>query len=66
MMHPATAALGDRRVEQVSAYGGGWFEAKQQHKNRRHQRAAANAGEADQQADNQAGKRECRGKGEIP
>ena len=56
-MHPTAAAFGDRGIEQVSAHCGGWFEAKEQHKNRRHQRATANAGQADQQADDQAGER---------
>jgi hypothetical protein len=50
-MHDGAAGLGDRRVEQVGADRRRRVDAEQQHQQRRHQRAAANPGEADDGAD---------------
>jgi hypothetical protein len=49
-------ALVMRRVEQVGADRGGRVDAEDQHQQRRHQRAAADAGQADDGADRKAGK----------
>jgi hypothetical protein len=58
VMDPGTAALGDGRVKQVSAHCGRRLEAEKQNQQRRHQRAAADAGQADEEADDKAGQRE--------
>jgi hypothetical protein len=50
-MHDGAAGLGDRRVEQVGADRRRRVDAEQQHQQRRHQRAAADAGEPDDGAD---------------
>ena len=54
-MHPAAEALGDRREQQVGADRRLRRDPEQQHQQRRHQRATADAGEADQDADQKAG-----------
>ena len=50
-----TADLGQTRIEQVGADRGRGMNAKEQHQKRRHQRAAADAGEADQKTNRQPG-----------
>src|SRR5690348_895939 len=50
-------ALRDRGVEEIRADGGRWVKAEQQHEQGRHQRAAANACQADERADHETGKR---------
>ena len=50
-MHQAAAGLGGRGIEQVGADRGRRVNAEQQDQQRRHQRAAADAGHADQEAD---------------
>ena len=50
-------ALGHRCVEQICADGGRRVEAEQQDQQRRHQRAAADPGEADERPDEDAGER---------
>ena len=54
-MHGRAAGFGDGCVEQVGANRGGRMHAKEQHQQRRHERAAANASQADDSADNEAG-----------
>ena len=49
--------LGHRRIEEVGADRGRRMEAEQQHQQRSHQRAAADAGQADEHADQEAGER---------
>ena len=51
------ADLGQAGVEQIGPNGGRRVNPEQQHKERRHQRTAADAGEADQRADGEAGRR---------
>jgi hypothetical protein len=52
-MHGGAADLGEAGIEQVGADCGGRVDAEQQHQQRRHQRAAADAGETNQCADRQ-------------
>jgi hypothetical protein len=54
-------ALEDRAVEDVRAHGVRRLEAEEDHEDRRHQRAAAHAGEADDRTDQQPSKRELPG-----
>ena len=56
-MHPGTAALGNRRVKQVSAHCGRRLEAEDQDQQRGHQRAATDTGQADKKAHGEAGQR---------
>jgi len=49
------ARLGDGGIEQVSAHGRGGSDAEEQHQQRRHERAAAHAGHADDAADHETG-----------
>ena len=56
-MHQAAGGLGRRGVEQVGADRGRRMDAEQHDQDRRHQRAAADAGQADQHADGKAGHR---------
>ena len=51
------ARLGDGGLQQIRADGGRGVNAEEQHEQRRHQRPAADAGEADDDADGEAGKR---------
>jgi hypothetical protein len=55
-MRHGAAGLGQRGVEQVRANGSGRRNAKDQHEKRCHQRAATDAGQADNGADCKAGK----------
>ena len=55
-MGDRTAGLGQRCVEQVSADGSRGRDAEQQHQQRRHQRAATNAGQPNDGANGKAGK----------
>ena len=59
-VHRAAADLGETRIQEVGTDGGRRMDAEDQHEKRRHERAAADAGEADQQADNQPGNDENR------
>ena len=54
-VHRAPADLGDASVEQVRADGGRRMDSEDQHQKRRHQGAAAYAGEPDQQPDHEPG-----------
>ena len=56
-MHQRAAGLGRGGVEQVGADRRRGMDAEQQDEQRRHQRAAADAGHADQRADDEARKR---------
>ena len=56
-MHHGAAGLGDRRIEQIGTDRRWRVYAEQQDQQRRHQRAAADAGEADDGANRKAG--EC-------
>jgi len=53
-MHEGAAGLGDCRVKQVGADGRCRVNAEDEHQQRRHQRAAADAGEPDDGADDKA------------
>ena len=59
-MHRPAADLGDARIEQIGADGGRRMDSEDQHKQRRHQRAAAHPGDANQQSDGQPGNGEGR------
>jgi hypothetical protein len=50
-------ALCDGGVQQIRSDGGGGVDAERQHQQRRHQRTAANPGQADQKADKKSGHR---------
>ena len=50
-MNEGPDRLGRRRVKQIGADGGRGMNAEQQDEERRHQRAAADSGHADQEAD---------------
>jgi hypothetical protein len=50
-----TTCLGRRGIQQISPDSGRRMNAKQQNEQRRHQRSAANARQADKQADAEAG-----------
>ncbi len=51
----AADSLGRRCIQQIGADGGRRVDTEQQNQQRRHQRAAADAGHADQQADTETG-----------
>ena len=55
-VHGGASGLGRGRVEQVGAHGGRRMDIEQQDEQGRHQRATADAGEADDDADGKAGK----------
>ena len=59
-MHRPAADLGDARIEQVGADGGRRMDSEHQHQQRRHERAAAHPGDANQQSDRQPGNGEGR------
>ena len=48
-MHRGADRFGRGGIEKIGADGGGRVNAEQQHENRRHQRPAADAGDADHQ-----------------
>ena len=56
-VHQAAGGLGRRGIEQVGADRGRRMNPEQHDQDRRHQRAAADAGQADQHADGEAGHR---------
>ena len=58
--------LEDRTVDDVGADGVRRLETEENHEDRRHQRAAAHAGEPDDRADQQAGEGELPGHGDTP
>ena len=53
-VNEAATGLGRRRIQQIGADGCGRVDAEQHDQDRRHQRTAADAGHADQQADAEA------------
>ena len=55
-MHQAAAGLGGRGIEQVGADRRGRVNAEQQDEQRRHQRATADTGHSDKQADAESGR----------
>ena len=56
-MHEAAAGLGGRGIKQVGSDRGRGMHAEQHDQDRRHQRAAADAGHANQEADGEARQR---------
>jgi hypothetical protein len=56
-MHHRAARLGQRGVQQISPHRGGRVNAEHQHQQRRHQRAAAHAGQTDDGANEKPGNR---------
>ena len=53
-VHGGAGGLGDGRIEQVGADGGRRVDVEQQDEQRGHQRATADAGQADDDADGKA------------
>ena len=53
-VHSTSGDLGETRIQEVGPNGGRRMDPKDQHEQRRHERAAAYPGDADQKPDSQA------------
>lgn len=58
-MDDRPGAFRHRRIEKISAYRRRWMDPKEQNKSRRHQRATADAGHSNQDANTEAKTDDC-------